>query len=161
MAYNNFSDFAADMYDIHYDEENDYFAVMWEEDNELTYYENDKTEHKINMDNDYGNCKDKKLNMMWIDDIKKHYGWKTGDVILLNQKQNSDNCFYVMRGWRDNDDELRVEDEKSYDVAIDDDGFVVKRYYNSYKWTSSKLVPSFSYVIRLNCVYNDYLLKRN
>jgi hypothetical protein len=147
------------MYSIEYDKECDYFVITYDDEKDVTYIENNKDECKINMDNEYGNTKNQKLNMMWIDDIKKHYNCKDGDVILLNQKQNANNCFYVMRGWRDNNDELRVEDKDCYDIAIDDDGYVIKRYFQYYKSGATKLIPSMSYVIRANCVYNDYVLE--
>jgi hypothetical protein len=64
-----------------------------------------------------------------------------------------------MRGWRDNSDELRVEDKKYYDIAIDEDGYVIKRYFQYYKSDATKLIPSMSYIIRVDCVYNDYMLE--
>ena len=151
---------SAAMYTIVYEEERDWFVVYYDDEKELTYTENDGETCKINMDNDYGATLNKKLNMMWIEDIKKHYNWKRGEVILLNMKQNCDGCFYVVRGWRDNDndDEVRVESKNHYDVAIDDNGFVVKRYFTTYKFEKSALIPSLDYVIRPNCVYNDFMV---
>lgn len=147
---------SAAMYTIVYEEEADWFVVLYDEEKELTYTENNGETYKIIMDNDYGNTeKHYKLNMMWIEDIKKHYNWKKGDVIYLNMKQNCDGCFYVMRGWRENEEE-RVEDKKHYDVAIDDNGFVVKRCFQSYTFDITSLITSRDYVIRPNCVYNDY-----
>lgn len=147
----------ASMYTIVYEEEHDWFVVYYDDEKELTYTENDGETCKINMDNDYGTI-NKKLNMMWIEDIKKHYNWKQGDVILLNMKQNCDGCFYVVRGWRDNKDEVRVESKDLYAVGIDEDGFVVKRYFQSYTRHTSSLIPSRDYVIRPNCVYNDFMV---
>jgi len=157
MMYNDYNNFKT-MYSIEYNKECDWFVITYNDEEEMIYIENSKEERKINMDNEY-ETKNKKLNMMWIDDIKKHYNWKNGDVILLNQKQNCDNAFYVMRGWRDNSDEVRVEDKKFYDIAIDEDGYVIKRYFQYYKSGATKLIPSMSYIIRVDCVYNDYMLE--
>ena len=150
--------FAA-MYTIVYEEDRDWFIVYYDEDQELTYTENCGATCKISMDNDYGSdTENKKINMMWIEDIKKHYNWKQGDVILLNMKQNCDGCFYVVRGWRDKDDEVRVESKNHYDVGIDEDGFVVKRYFQHYTRNTTSLIPSMDYVIRPACVYNDFMV---
>lgn len=146
------------MYTIVYEEDRDWFIVYYDEDQELTYTENSGETCKINMANDYKSDTTNKINMMWIEDIKKHYNWKQGDVILLNMKQNCDGCFYVVRGWRDNDDEVRVESKDLYDVGIDEDGFIVKRYFQSYTRNTTSLIPSMDYVIRPNCVYNDYMV---
>lgn len=147
------------MYSIIYEEEQDWFVVVYDDQKELICTENDGEICKINMDNDYGSdTEHKKLNMMWIEDIKKHYNWKRGEVILLNMKQNCDGCFYVVRGWRDNNDEVRVESKDLYDVGIDEDGFIVKRYFQNYTRHTSSLIPSMDYVIRPNCVYNDYMV---
>ena len=150
------ADFIA-MYSIEYDKEDDSFVITYDDYAELTYINDDDTECKINMDNDYGNNNSNKLNMMWIEDIKKQYNWKVGDVIYLNGKQDCDNCFYIMRGWRDDDDVVRVEDKLTYDFAIDDDGYVLKRCFQHYKWKASSLIQSMSYILRVDCVYNDYI----
>tara|TARA_R110000824_G_scaffold69935_2_gene179953 strand:- start:139 stop:582 length:444 start_codon:yes stop_codon:yes gene_type:complete len=138
-----------------YNEEYDKFIVEWTDENEeLIYKENDDTEQIVNMDNDYNRHYADKNNMFWIDDIKKHYNWKMGECIYLNMKQNCDNCFYVMRGWGEPFE--REEDKKSFDVAIDEDGFVIKRYYQHYGLGTKNI--KYSFVARPNCVYNDYLV---
>tara|TARA_R110002126_G_scaffold532_1_gene3397 strand:+ start:992 stop:1462 length:471 start_codon:yes stop_codon:yes gene_type:complete len=136
-----------------YEEEYDYFLVSWKDENEeLIYTEN--SERIVNMDNDCNHNYTDKNNMFWIDDIKKHYNWKLGDCIYLNVKQNCDNCFYVMRGWGKAFE--RKEDEKHFCVAIDEDGFVLKRYYQHYARGTKNI--SYDFVARPNCVYNDYLI---
>lgn len=138
-----------------YDEEGDYFIIMWEDKNSvLIYKENDETEEKIYIDNDYSSNYRNKNNMFWIEDIKKHYNWKTGECIYLNMKQNCDNAFYVMRGW--GDPYKRKEYLNSYDVAIDDDGFVIKRYYQHYTRNTTKNIKNCDFFARTNCLYNDY-----
>ena len=139
---------SAAMYSITYEEEQYWFVVVYDDRKELTYTENSGETRKINMDNDYGATLNKKLNMMWIEYIKKHYNWKKGDVIYLNMKQNCDGCFYIMSGH-----------PKYYDVAIDEDGFVVKRYFQHYTRNTSSLIPSWDYVIRPSCVYNDFMVE--
>ena len=138
-----------------YHEEGDYFIIMWEDKNSvLIYKENDETEEKIYIDNDYSSNYRNKNNMFWIEDIKKHYNWKTGECIYLNMKQNCDNAFYVMRGW--GEPYKRKEYLNSYDVAIDDDGFVIKRYYQHYTRNTTKNIKNCDFVARTNCLYNDY-----
>ena len=142
-------------YNFEYDEEFDYFVITWEDENsEWVYKENDEIEAKINMDNDNSGAYGDKNNMFWIEDIKKHYNWKTGDCIYLNIKQNCDNAFYVMRGWGKPYE--REEDLNCYNIAIDDDGFVIKRFYQHYSTNKTKNIKKFDFVARPNCVYNDY-----
>jgi hypothetical protein len=142
-------------FNCEYDEEGDYFTITWEDKNsELIYKENDRTLEKINIDDDYPSNYRNKNNMFWIEDIKKHYNWKIGDCIYLNMKQNYDNAFYVMRGWGDPYE--RKEDLKSYDVAIDEDGFVIKRFYQLYSTEKTKNIKKYDFVARTNCLYNDY-----
>ena len=142
-----------------YDEEGDYFIITWEDKNsELIYKENDGTEEKIDIDDDYSSAYGDKTNMFWIEDIKKHYNWKTGDCIYLNMKQNCDNAFYVMRGWGEPHE--REEDLNCYRIAIDNDGFVIKRFYQHYSNNKTKNIKKYDFVARPNCVYNDYLVDK-
>jgi hypothetical protein len=142
-------------YNFEYEEEFDYFVITWEDKNsEWVYKENDETEVKINMDNDYSGAYGDKTNMLWIEDIKKHYNWKTGDCIYLNTKQNCDNAFYVMRGWGEPYE--RTEDLKCYNIAIDVDGFVIKRFYQHYSNNETINIKKYDFVARPTCVYNDY-----
>jgi hypothetical protein len=150
------------MYSIEYLEEYDKFMITYDGDKNLSWIEehdddNYNYEYKIKMDDDYGREIHKKSNMMWIEDIKKHYNWKVGDVIYLNAKQNCDGCFYIMRGWRDDDDSPRVEDKRCYCCAIDSDGYVVKRTWRYYTAKASSLIPDRDYIFRINCAYNDYV----
>jgi len=141
-------------YECNYDEEVDYFIITWEDENsEWIYTENDLTKKKIDMLNDYGHNYSEKNNMFWIEDIKKHYKWKKGDSIYLNMKCNCDNVFYVMRGW--GEPHKREEDLRCYDLAIDEDGYVIKRYFQHYGLSYSKNI-NYAFVARTNCVYNDY-----
>ena len=142
-------------YECKYDEETDYFMITWEdENNEWIYKENDGTEKKIDIDDDCGRDYSIKNNMFWIEDIKKHYNWKKGECIYLNMKQNCDNAFYVMRGWGEPHE--RKEDLNCFDVAIDEDGYVIKRYYQHYTQSKTKNIKNYGFVARTNCVYNDY-----
>ena len=142
-------------YNFEYEEEFDYFVITWEDKNsEWVYKENDETEVKINMDNDYSGAYGDKTNMLWIEDIKKHYNWKTGNCIYLNTKQNCDNAFYVMRGWGEPYE--RTEDLKCYNIAIDVDGFVIKRFYQHYSNNETINIKKYDFVARPSCVYNDY-----
>jgi len=157
-------DFIA-MYSIEYEKENDYFVITYDVEKYLTYivddgfYSGDLVEYKIKMDDDYDADVSKKGNMMWLEDIKKHYNWKVGDVIYLNSKQRVDGCFYIMRGWRDDDDAPRVEDKRCYCLAIDSDGYVVKRCFQYYHHKTSSLMPHRDYIFRILCEYNDYITK--
>jgi hypothetical protein len=140
-------------YKCEYDEEVDYFTITWEDkDRELIYKENDDTEKLVDIDNDVYNHYPNKNNMFWIEDIKKHYKWKKGECIYLNMKQNCDNAFYVMRGWGRAHE--REEDTKYYDVAIDEDGFVIKRYFQYYSRGTKNV--SYDFIARPSCIYNDY-----
>ena len=142
-------------YKCEYDEEVDYFMITWEDENsEWIYKENDGTEIKIDIDNDYGRDYSIKNNMFWIEEIKKHYNWKEGECIYLNMKQNCDNAFYVMRGWGEPHE--RKEDLNCFDVAIDEDGYVIKRYFQHYSNSKTKNIKNYDFVARTNCVYNDY-----
>jgi hypothetical protein len=142
-------------YNFEYEKEFDYFVITWEDKNsEWVYKENEETEVKVNMDNDYSGAYGDKTNMLWIEDIKKHYNWKTGDCIYLNTKQNCDNAFYVMRGWGEPYE--RTEDLKCYNIAIDDDGFVIKRFYQHYSNNETINIKKYDFVARPSCVYNDY-----
>jgi hypothetical protein len=142
-------------YNSEYDEEIDKFIITWEDKNsEWIYKENDGTEIKIDIDDDYGHNYSIKNNMFWIEDIKKHYNWKKGECIYLNMKQNCDNVFYVMRGWGEPHE--RKEDLNCFHVAIDEDGYVIKRYFQHYTNSKTKNIKSNDFVARTNCIYNDY-----
>ena len=143
-------------YNIEYDEEADYFMITWEEKNNEWVFRapGAQREVKINMDDDYGKTYGNKNNMFWIEDIKKHYNWKKGDCIYLNIKMNCDNCFYVMRGW--GEPHKREEDLECYDIAIDEDGFIIKRFYQHYSNKPTKNIKKYDFVARPDCVYNDY-----
>ena len=136
-------------YKCEYDEEVDYFIISWnDEDNNLIYQDN-----IIDMDNDYGTSYKLKTNMFWIDDIKKHYNWKNGECIYLNMKQNCDNAFYVFRGC--GYAHKREEQPDKFCIAIDEDGFVIKRYYQHYSFQTTKNITR-DFVARPSCIYNDY-----
>jgi len=162
------------MYSIEYEKEMDSFVIEYDSNAYLTWRFG-AFEYPIYMDDDYQSglrnadvintdghdVSDigKKCNMMWIEDIKKHYNWKVGDVIYLNSKQRVDGCFYIMRGWRDDDDAPRVEDKRCYCLAIDSDGYVVKRCFQYYHHKTSSLMPHRDYIFRILCEYNDYITK--
>ena len=136
-----------------YDDEADYFLVSWKNENEeLIYTEGDGEKRIVNMDNECVKNYSNKNNMFWIDDIKKHYNWKLGDCIYLNMKQNADNYFYVMRGWGEPFE--RKEQKKCFECFIDEDGYVIKRYYQHYGAITKNVSSDF--VARPLCVYNDY-----
>lgn len=142
-------------YNCEYDEEIDKFIITWEDKNcEWIYKENDGTEIKIDIQDDCGHDYSIKNNMFWIEDIKKHYNWKKGECIYLNIKQNCDNVFYVMRGWGEPHE--RKEDLNYFRVAIDEDGYVIKRYVQHYTNSKTKNIKSNDFVARTNCIYNDY-----
>lgn len=142
-------------YKCEYDEETDYFMITWEDENsEWIYKENDETEIKIDIDRDLWTDYSIKNNMFWIEEIKKHYNWKEGECIYLNMKQNCDNAFYVMRG--SGQPHERKEDLNCYDVAIDEDGYVIKRYFQHYTNSKTKNIKNYDFVARTNCIYNDY-----
>jgi hypothetical protein len=136
-------------YKYKYDEESDYFMITWED-------KNIGTEKKVDIEDDYGHNYSIKNNMFWIEEIKKHYNWKKGECIYLNMKQNCDNAFYVMRGWGEPHE--RKEDLNCFDVAIDEDGYVIKRYFQHYSNSKTKNIKNNDFVARTNCVYNDYWL---
>jgi hypothetical protein len=158
----DYAPFAA-MYTIEYQEEYDNFIVTFDDTKELTYTENNGDECKVNMDYDNGNeeAKHRKLNLMWIADIKKHYNWKPGDVLTFCIKQNTDNCFFVYgTNYTDDDGNRSAYNTKIYDIGIDENGFVVKRYFQYYciNWNATALIPDAAYFIRPSCVYNDSLV---
>ena len=97
-------------YTIEYDDECDYFTVSWEDDEELTWIDNENKEYIIDMEEELHGNIGSKFNNTWIEHIKLHFNWKKGEVIYLNTKCNCDNCFYVMRGWGDAGE--REEDKK-------------------------------------------------
>ena len=152
-------------YKCEYDEDVDYFRITWEDENsELIYKEMDETEIKIDIGADCQHNYSIKNNMFWIEDIKKHYNWKKGESIYLNMKQNCDNAFYVMRGWGEGswrEPHERKEDLNCFDVAIDEDGYVIKRYFQHYTNSKTKNIKNYDFVARTNCVYNDYWVDNN
>jgi hypothetical protein len=141
-------------YNFEYDEEADYFLITWEKDNEKwTYKKTTKMEVNIDMDDECGtDYKIQKNNFLWVEDIKKHYNWKRGECIYLNMKQNADYYFIVMRGW--GKPYKREEDLITYDIAIDEDGFIIKKYYQNYTRNTTKNISN-TFHIRLDCLYND------
>jgi len=141
-------------YTCEYDNESDYFLVSWTDKNEELIYKECDTERIVNMGKDCQHDYTSKSNMFWIDDIKKHYNWKLGECIYLNMKQHCDNWFYVMRGWGEPHE--RKEDKKCFDVAVDEDGFVIKRYFQHYSRSTKNI--TYDFLARPNCVYNDYLI---
>ena len=142
-------------YNIEYDEEADYFLITWEEKNdEWVFRERSQREVKVNMEDDCGRTYGIKNNMFWIEDIKKHYNWKKGDCIYLNMKMSQDNEFYVMRGW--GEPHKRKEQLELYDIAIDEDGFVIKRFYQHYSNKPTKNIKKPWFTLRPDCVYNHY-----
>jgi hypothetical protein len=156
----NYAPFAA-MYTIEYNEECEHFIVTYDDTKEMTYMEDEEEGRQVNVDYDPCNrpAKGRKLNMMWIDDIKKHYNWKPGDVLTFNIKQNSDNCFFVYGAWNTDDDGNRTAcNTQLYDIAIDEDGFVVKRYFQYYKFEATALIKNMAYFVRADSVYNDSLV---
>jgi hypothetical protein len=157
------TDFApfATMYTAKYDEDCEHFIVEYDNKKEMTYMEDEEEGRRVNMDYDcYGRPnKSWKLNMMWIDDIKKHYNWKPGEILTFCIKQKASDCFYVYGAWNTDDDGNRTAcDTRFYDVGIDEDGFVVKRYFQYYKFQATTLIPSQAYYVRADCVYNDSLV---
>ena len=131
-----------------YDDEDDDFLVSWkDEDAELIYTENSDRKQIVDMNNECTKNYSDKNNMFWIDDVKKQYNWKLGDCIYLNTKQTADNYFYVRKAYI----------QKCFDVAIDEDGYVIKRYYQHYGAITKNI--SYDFVARPTCVYNDYYTK--
>jgi hypothetical protein len=156
----DYAPFAA-MYTIEYNEECEHFIVTYDDTKELTYMEDEEEGRQVNMDYDcYSRpAKSRKLNMMWIADIKKHYNWKSGDVLTFNIKQNTDNCFFVYGAWNTDDDGNRTAcNTHLYDIGIDEDGFVVKRYFQYYKFETTALIKDAAYFVRADSVYNDSLV---
>jgi hypothetical protein len=140
-------------YTIEYDDECDYFTVSWEDDEELTWIDNENKEYIIDMEEELHGNIGSKFNNTWIEHIKLHFNWKKGEVIYLNTKCNCDNCFYVMRGWGDAGE--REEDKKNADYIIDEYGYVSKRFFQNYMMdTNSGVVPNAFYY-RIDCIYND------
>jgi hypothetical protein len=152
----------ATMYSIKYDEECEHFVIEYDDKKEMTYMEDDEEGRQVNVDYDPCNrpAKGRKLNMMWIDDIKKHYNWKPGDVLTFCIKQNTDNCFFVYGAWYTDDDGNRTAcNTHLYDIGIDEDGFVITRYFQYYKFETTALIKNMAYFVRTDCVYNDSLVK--
>jgi len=161
------------MYSIEYEKEMDSFVIEYDSDAYLTWRFG-AFEYRIYMDADYDYMDDdygatlrytgvintethevcdligKKCNMMWIEDIKKHYEWKAGDVIHLKKEgeEELDGCFYIMR----------VEDNNHYDYKIDSEGYVVKLYKGStygFDDAGNWLGRYDEYDIKVDCMYND------
>jgi hypothetical protein len=156
----DYAPFAA-MYTIVYDEDCDHFLIEYDDKKEMTYMEDEEEGRQVNMDYDCCNrpAKSRKLNMMWIVDIKKHYNWKPGEILTFCIRQNTSNCFYVSGTWSTDDDGSRSEcNTRFYDIGIDEDGFVVRRYFQYYKFETTALIPNMAYYVRADCVYNDSLV---
>lgn len=153
----DFTPFAT-MYTVVYREECENFLIEYDDAKDMIYMEDDEEGRKVNVDYDCCSSpvKSRKLNMMWIADIKKHYNWKPGEILTFCINQKTDNCFYVYGAWHTDDDGNRSDcNTRVYDIGIDSDGFVVRRYFQSYKYKATTLIPNMAYFVRADCVYND------
>jgi hypothetical protein len=110
------------------------FCIMWDKDNE---------EVEDIMMNDV--CREYvKKNMLWLEDIKKFYDWKKGDVLYLRTAWNTGFVGYFFCWEQSTSPYFK---HKSYDLIIKEDGLCWGRGRSG-----GANNDKFS---KLDCLYND------
>ena len=90
------------------------------------------------------NCR---LDLMWVEDIKKRAEWVSGEELYLRTKSNCDGTFYC---WYERNKSAQF----LWDYIIEKDGYVVKRYFNNYSSNETDEIKYIFY-IRPDSIYND------
>ena len=112
-------------------DENKGFFIMWDDDNE---------EVEEIMTNDVCREPAVKKNMLWLEDIKKFYDWKKGDVLYFGTKMNTDGCFFCWE--QSSEDDLKY---KNYEFIIKEDGLC---------WGRGRCA-NWGKFDKIDCLYND------
>ena len=94
--------------------------------------------------------RDFKHDFRYLEVIKKHFKWKKGEELCLLVKHNCDGWFRIWKCYG------REEEAPYYELIIEKDGWVMKRYWQHYGSPESR--PTYFY-LRIDCHYNDNICK--
>ena len=108
-------------------------------------YENAEINNK--MSNDEGNELGCRLDLMWVEDIKKRAEWVSGEELYVRTKSNCDGTFYC---WY----ERNKLASQFCDYIIEKNGYVAKRYFNNYTSNETDEIK-YAFYIRPDSIYND------
>ena len=97
---------------------------------------------------------DKKKSLMWIENVKKAFGWQKGKTLYLTTKQNCSGVFFI---WKAEECERRLSD-----IMVCENGFVAMRTYNHYtSYNRPEDGLHFSFMIFPDSLYNDNIARGN
>lgn len=127
----------------------DLLSITWNAD-----YDKEKEEYinkELNdlMGNEYRyNPENGKASYMWLEEFKKCFNYELGKKMCIFTKSNGDGYF---NAWKEEDD------ERSYDMYIDEEGYInVAHYYYPFKTETPKYSREIVKIyIRPDCIYND------
>ncbi len=130
-------------------DENDCLTIYWNAD-----YDKEKEEYinkELNdlMGNEYRyNPENGKASYMWVEEFKKCFNYELGNKLCIFTKSNGDGYF---NAWKEEDD------ERSYDMYIDEEGYInVEHYYYPFKTETPKYSREIVKIyIKPDCIYND------
>jgi hypothetical protein len=94
-----------------------------------------------------------KLNMMWINNVKLHAGWKKGEILYVYTKQNSDGYFKIF--WNKDKEELGF-----YNVIIDKLGYASNSHFQYYTLEETDNIQ-YHFYIRTASIYNNNICNEN
>jgi hypothetical protein len=95
-----------------------------------------------------------KLNLRWLEEVRKMYNWVEGEELRLQSKVNSSGAMYC---WR--------EEKSLPHIIIEKSGFACVRFYNKYIWMGDEGEDEVSdyaknvFFVRVDSVYNDRVSK--
>ncbi len=131
-------------------EENDLLTIIWD-----SKYDEEKEEFinkELNdlMGNEYRyDPENGKASYMWVEEFKKCFNYELGNKLCIFTKSNADGYF---NAWKEEND------ERSYDMYIDEEGYInVSNYYYPFKTWEGNGYSRYSVkiYIRPDCIYND------
>jgi hypothetical protein len=91
-----------------------------------------------------------KLNLRWLEEVRKMYNWVEGEELRLQLKVKSGGEMYC---WR--------EEQSLPNIIIEKSGFACVRFYNKYIWMGDEGEDEVSdyaknfFFVRVDSVYND------
>ena len=106
----------------------------------------DYLDDEDNDEMDTTRSRDFKHDFRYLEVIKKHFKWKKGEELCLLVKHNCDGWFRIWKCYG------REEEAPYYELIIEKDGWVMKRYWQYYGAPGSR--PTYFY-LRIDCHYND------
>jgi hypothetical protein len=93
-----------------------------------------------------------RLDMMWIEQMKKGCGWKKGEKIYANLKSNADGYFDV---WYSKN---KADVGLCFDLIVEPSGYACRRYFNQYARDEDKEDGiAYEMYIRTESDYNDFI----